>query len=97
MRISLLIKTFKQKGLERLFFDDDRSGINHDHVNKLLRILDRLDASVNPQDMNLPGYRLHRLKGRKKDIWSVWVSGNWRLVFQFEGQDAINVDYLDYH
>ena len=92
-----MIKSFKHKGLEKLFFDDDRSGVNQDHVNKLIRILDRLDASVNPQDMNLLGYRLHQLKGRKKDMWSVWVSGNWRLVFQFEGQDAINIDYLDYH
>jgi len=59
--------------------------------------LDRLDASVTPQDMNLPGYKLHELKGKEKGTWSVWVSGNWRITFQFEGNDAINVNYEDYH
>jgi len=66
-------------------------------VRKLLRILDRLDASLNPQDMNLPGYRLHELIGKEKGTWSVWVNGNWRVTFQFEGKDAILVDYRDYH
>ena len=92
-----MIKTFKHKGLEKLFFNDDKSKINPNHVSKILRILDRLDASVSPQDMNLPGYKLHELIGQEKGTWSVWVSGNWRITFQFEGNDAINVDYKDYH
>ena len=92
-----MIKSFKHKALEKLFFDDDRSKINHDHIAKLIRILDRLDASTNPQDMNLPGYKLHELKGKKKGSWAVWVSGNWRITFEFDGNDAINVDYIDYH
>ena len=92
-----MIKSFKSKALEKLFFDDDRSKINQDHAAKLLRILDRLDASNNPQDMNLPGYKLHELKGKQKGVWAVWVSGNWRLTFEFEGNDAVNVDYVDYH
>ncbi len=52
---------------------------------------------MTPQDMNLPGYKLHELKGKEKGTWSVWVSGNWRITFQFEGNDAINVNYEDYH
>ena len=92
-----MIKSFRHKGLEKLFTEDNRSKINPDHVSKLLRILDRLDASISPQDMNLPGYKLHELKGKQKNTWSVWISGNWRITFQFEDQDAINVDYQDYH
>lgn len=92
-----MIKSFKHKGLQRVYYFDDRSKINQDHVPKILRILDRLDASLSPRDMNLPGYKLHELKGKERGTWSVWVSGNWRITFQFEGNDAINVDYRDYH
>ena len=92
-----MIRSFKHKGLQRLFLHDDRSKVNPNHATKLVRILDRLDASVSPQDMNLPGYKLHELKGKEKGRWSVWVSGNWRITFQFDGNDAVNVDYEDYH
>lgn len=92
-----MIKSFKHKGLEKFFYHDKRRGINAKHAPKLGRILDRLDASVKPQDMNLPGYKLHELKGKEKGIWSVWVSGNWRVTFRFDGADAIDVDYRDYH
>jgi len=92
-----MIKSFKHKGLEKFFYNDDRRRINPEHTSKLARILDRLDASIRPQDMNLPGYKLHKLSGKGKGIWSVWVSGNWRVTFQFDGPDATNVDYLDYH
>ncbi len=92
-----MIKSFKHKGLEKLFHKDDRSRINPKHAAKLARILDRLDASVGPQDMNLPGYRLHELSGKGKGTWSVWVTGNWRVTFQFDGPDAVVVDYRDYH
>jgi len=92
-----MIKTFKNKALEKLFFEDDRRKLNPDHVSKILRILDRLDASTNPQDMNLPAYKLHELKGKMKGTWSVWVNGNWRITFEFKGNDVFNVDYLDYH
>ena len=92
-----MIKSFKHKGLQKFFYDGIKSRINTDHAPRLARILDRLDASTCPQDMNLPGFRLHVLKGREKGIWSVWVSGNWRVTFQFDGADAILVDYLDYH
>jgi proteic killer suppression protein len=92
-----MIKSFKHKGLEIFFHNDDRSHINQQHASKLARILDRLDASVRPQDMNLPGYKLHMLSGKEKGAWSVWVTGNWRVTFQFDGPDAVAVDYRDYH
>ena len=92
-----MIKSFKNKGLEKFFYNDDRSGINPKHDLKLARILDRLDASVKAQDMNLPGYKLHKLMGKEKNTWAVWVTGNWRVTFRFVGADVIAVDYLDYH
>ena len=92
-----MIKSFRHKGLQKFFNNDDRRRINPEHAAKLARILDRLDASVRPQDMNLPGYRLHRLSGEEKGTWSVWVSGNWRVTFQFDATDAVVVDYRDYH
>jgi len=92
-----VIKSFKHKGLQRFFYDGSRNGINVQNERKLGRILDRLDASENPQDMNMPGFRLHELKGKEKGVWSVWVNGNWRVTFRFDGNNAIVVDYLDYH
>ncbi len=92
-----MIKSFKHKGLQKFFYNDNRGGINAKHAPNLGRILDRLDASIKPQDMNLPGYKLHELKGKEGGTWSVWVSGNWRVTFRFDGTDAIDVDYRDYH
>lgn len=92
-----MIKTFKHKGL-RLFFESGRtSGIQAAHIKKIRLILARLNASTKPQDMALPGLRLHPLKGELKGSWAADVSGNWRIVFSFDGQDIINVDYVDYH
>ena len=92
-----MIKSFKHKGLEKFFHNDDRSRINPNHASKLARILDRLDASLGPQDMNLPGYRLHSLSGKEKGVWAVWVSGNWRVTFRFEQGDTFDVNFEDYH
>jgi proteic killer suppression protein len=92
-----MIKSFKHKGLEKSFHRDDRSRINPKHGAKPARILDRFNASIRPQDMNLPGYKLHKLSGKEKGTWSVWVTGNWRVTFRFDGPDAVVVDYLDYH
>ena len=91
-----MVKSFKHKGLEKFFYDNVRSGIKPEHAPRLARILDRLDASVRPQDMNLPGVKLHGLKGKAKGTWSVWVSGNWRVTFKFDGTDAIGINYCDY-
>ena len=92
-----MIKSFKHKGLKQLFISDSKKGIQPEHAEKLLRILDRLDASLSPKDMDLPGYDLHQLSGKRKDTWSVSVSGNWRVTFKFEEEDAISVNYEDYH
>lgn len=67
------------------------------YAQKIRLILGRLHASTNPQDINLPGLSLHELKGNRKGTWSVRVSGNWRITFEFNGNDAINVNYEDYH
>jgi toxin HigB-1 len=92
-----MIKSFKHKGLEVFFISGSKKGIQPEHANKLARLLDRLDASVTVQDMALPGYKLHRLSGKKPEIWAVWVNGNWRVTFNFEDGDAYIVDYSDYH
>ena len=83
--------------MEQFFITGSKRGILTDHADKIARILDRLDASITPYDMNLPGYRLHELKGQEDGTWSVTVNANWRITFQFEGQDAVVVDYRDYH
>ncbi|HDQ40700.1 MAG TPA: peptidase [Desulfonatronum sp.] len=92
-----MIKSFRHRGLERYFLEGSRSGIQAKHEKRIRLILARLNASTSPRDMNLPGLRLHELTGNRKGTWSVSVSGNWRITFQFEGEDAIVVDYEDYH
>ena len=92
-----MIRSFKHKGLERFFFSGSKKGILPEHADKIARILDRLDASSSPIDMNLPGYRLHELKGKEAGIWAVMVNANWRITFEFEGQNVFFVDYRDYH
>lgn len=92
-----MIKSFKHKGLEKFYITGSKKGIIQNHAEKLARILDRLDAAITVKDMNLPGYRLHRLTGVDKDIWSVKVNGNWRVTFYFEDGDAYIVNYRDYH
>ena len=92
-----MIKSFEHKGLKDFYEIGSKKGIQPEHASKLGRILDRFDASVCPEDMNLPGYRLHKLQGKKKELWSVTVNGNWRVTFYFEGRDAYLVNYEDYH
>lgn len=83
--------------LEKYFLRGIKSGIQARHVERIRLILGRMHASVKPQDMNLPGLELHELHGRRKGTWSVKVSGNWRITFKFDGPDAIDVNYEDYH
>lgn len=92
-----MIRSFRHKGLERFFLEGSKSGIQAAHASRLRLQLGRLDTASGPADMNLPGWRLHPLKGSLKGLWAVRVSGNWRLVFAFEGEDAILADYVDYH
>ncbi|MDM8548152.1 type II toxin-antitoxin system RelE/ParE family toxin [Candidatus Venteria ishoeyi] len=92
-----MIKSFKHKGLE-LFFNTGRtSGVQVKHSKQLKLILGRLNAAVAPEDMKLPGLFLHSLSGNRSDIWSVRVSGNWRVTFRFNGNEAEIVNYEDYH
>jgi proteic killer suppression protein len=92
-----MIKSFAHKGLERFFATGSKAGIRADHADKLRRQLARLEVSSKPQDMNVPGWKLHPLTGELAGHWSVWVSGNWRLTFRFDGEDAEIVNYRDYH
>lgn len=92
-----MIKTFRHKGLKAFFEEGSMAGIQTAHAPKLARQLARLDQSQSAQDMNLPGWKLHPLKGELKGYFSVWVNGNWRMTFTFEGTHAVLVDYQDYH
>lgn len=92
-----MIRSFRHKGLERFFLRGTKAGIQAPHAKRLRLILSRLHASIAPGDMDLPGLYLHQLKGSSRGIWSVRVSGNWRVTFKFEGPDAIVVNYEDYH
>jgi len=92
-----VIKSFRHKGLKRLFETGERRGVAPELANRLRRQLDVLNRARTTADMNLPGYRLHRLKGNRAGTWSVTVSGNWRVTFTFEGEDAFDVDFEDYH
>ena len=92
-----MILNVRHKGLERFFSKSDYRGIPAQHAARLERLLDRLDAALKPDDMSLPGYRFHPLKGDRKGTYAVSVSGNWRLTFRFAGEDAADIDLEDYH
>lgn len=92
-----MIKSFRHKGLKQLFETGKSRSVSADLTRRLIRQLDFLNRATGPSDMNLPGNRLHELKGDRKGAWSITVSGNWRLTFSFEGEDARDVDLEDYH
>ena len=92
-----MILSFKHKGLEQFFRSGRKSGVQAKHSKRLQLILGRLNASIAPEDMNLPGLYLHQLSGARVDIWSVRVSENWRITFRFNGEHAEIVNYEDYH
>jgi toxin HigB-1 len=92
-----MIRSFRHRGLERLFERGDRSRVQPEQVAKIRRILARLDAAASPAEVDAPGFRLHPLKGNLKGFWAVQLTGNWRIVFRFEDQDAVDVDLVDYH
>lgn len=92
-----MIRSFRDKGLKRLFETGERRGVAPELANRLRRQLDVLNRARSTADMNLPGYHLHRLKGDRAGTWSVTVSGNWRITFRFEATDALDVDLEDYH
>ena len=92
-----MILSFKHKGLEQFFRTGRKSGIQAKHSKRIHLVLGRLNASTSAEDMNLPGLYLHQLSGSRSDIWSVRVSGNWRITFRFNGAHAEIVNYEDYH
>jgi len=92
-----VIRSFRHKGLRRLFENGEAQRIHSDHVEKVENILAILNRARKPEDMNLPGFRLHPLKGRLKGFWSVTVRANWRVMFRFEEGCACDVDLIDYH
>jgi len=92
-----MIRNFRHKGLKRLFEDGDRKGIRPALLEKVENILFVLNRAKAPGDMNLPGFRLHRLKGDLKGFWAVTVRANWRIVFRIEGGAASDVDLIDHH
>ena len=92
-----MIRDFRHKGLQRFFESGSKAGIQALHAPRLRLQLASLDAAKSPQDMNLPGWDLHDLRGNLKGQFAVTVNKNWRLIFAFEGEDAILVDYRDYH
>ena len=97
LQLFKLITSFKHKGLELFFTKGSSKSIPAQYTARLERMLDRLDAAKEPEDMNLPGYKFHQLKGSRKYEFAVSVTGNWRITFEFEGDDATNVNLEDYH
>ena len=92
-----MIVGFRHKGLKKFFEEDDRRKVPAAHCDKVARILMRLNEASKVQDLGLPGYRLHPLKGEYEGFWSVSVSGNWRIIFRFEEGSAFDVNLIDYH
>ena len=92
-----MIRGFRHKGAQTVVRKGEAKGVRADHVDKVENILAVLNRARKPEDMNLPGFRLHRLKGDLKDFWSVTARANWRVIFRFEQGDAYDVDYIDYH
>jgi proteic killer suppression protein len=92
-----MISRFRHKGLERFFATGNASGVSAQRAPRIRLILAQLNVALEPADMNIPGLRFHALSGDRKGQYAVSVSGNWRIVFAFDGQDATDVDLVDYH
>lgn len=92
-----MIRNFKHKGLQKLFETGSRRGIPPDMAARLTLQLDALNAAGDVQDLNLPGYHLHELQGKRKGTWAMTVRANWRITFRFANKDALDVDFEDYH
>lgn len=93
----IVIASFRSRALRRFWEKNDVRGLNRNHISKVDRILDALDDAKRPEDMNVAGFKLHKLSGENPERWSVWVNGNWRITFQFEDGRADAIDYEDYH
>ena len=91
-----MIQGFRSRALKRLWNDNAASSIRPDQVDRVRRVLNQLDVASKPEDLNLPGYRFHALHGRPRR-YSVTVTRTWRITFEWDGEDAVRVDYEDYH
>lgn len=92
-----MIENFKHRGLKRFFEKGEARGLDASHLEKIRNILSLLNVATDAQDMDLPGFRLHKLSGDLKGFWSVTVRANWRIIFRFENGNARDVDLVDYH
>lgn len=92
-----MIKSFRHKGLRRLFEAGSTSGVQASHVKRLRMQLAALDTAQGIEDMDIPGFRLHALKGDMRGRWAITVNGNWRMTFEFKDGNAYVLDYEDYH
>jgi toxin HigB-1 len=92
-----MIRLIRHRGLKRFYEDADRRGLNPEHIEKIATILAQLDRAAKPDDMGLPAFKLHPLKGDLAGYWSVTIRANWRIVFRFEGRGVTDVDLIDYH
>ena len=92
-----MIRSFAGKALRQFAASGNPSKLPVQNADRVARILSALDAATKPEDMNIPGFRFHALKGKDKGRFSVWVSGNYRVTFAWSGEDALNVDIEDYH
>lgn len=92
-----MIRNFRHAGLQMFFESGSKAGIRPDHAHRLNRILGALDSAIVIGQVDVPGFKLHKLSGDLNGFWSVTVSGNWRVIFRFEQGEAELVDYLDYH
>jgi toxin HigB-1 len=92
-----MIRTIRHRGIKRFFQRNDRSGINAEQLPRIVHVMDTLDVATRPQDLDLPGYRLHPLRGDLKGFWSVRITGNYRIIFRMEDGDIYDIDLVDYH
>lgn len=92
-----MIQSFRHKGLRRFYESGSAAGVQPHHAKRLRMLLTALDTAQSIDDMNIPGFRLHPLKGEERGRWSVWVNGNWRVTFEFKDGHAYVLDYEDYH
>ena len=93
----VMIRRCLHRGLKRLYENDDRRGVNSELVEKTARVLARLDVATQPEQVNLPGFRLHRLEGDLAGYWSITVEGKWRIIFSFDVENTTDVDLVEYH
>ena len=92
-----MIKSFRHKGIKNFFETGSTAGIQAKHNSRLRIQLTTLDSAIRPEDLDVPGWQLHPLTGKLAGHWAISVNGNWRLTFVFEDENAVLVDYQDYH